>query len=405
MRNTFYAFLSHPWSGVALALVVAALGGVIAWGGRRGRAPVLRVAGRLIAVAGLILLVGAGRGMARVARIRSAHPPVGRLVDVGGYRMHLLAEGRADGKPTVVWLSGSHDAGLELHHLHKAMRAETRSILFDRPGAGWSDVGPYPRTTAREVEELRTLLANAGERPPFVLVGHSYGGLLAANYARRHRGEVAAVILLDPTPPDVFLYLPGGTGPEIPRGLVRASERAGWAALFGLASNPDREVIERDTALVSLLAVIRGQLADVAGALDAGRAAPANFWATASIFREWDDPMEVAELTVYDGELTGLPVYLVVPPGKDPAAPLQLGLTGPTAERAGAFLERARVRYLAVSDRARLIHTPPGMTHNYPYQVPDFVLEVVRGALIESGGPAAGAADGVGAAGEGPIRR
>lgn len=68
---------------------------------------------------------------------------------------------------------------------------------YDRAGYGWSDSGPRPRTTQRVVEELRTLLANAGLRPPFVLLGHSWGGLNMRYFASQHPDEVAGLILMD----------------------------------------------------------------------------------------------------------------------------------------------------------------------------------------------------------------
>ena len=186
----------------------------------------------------------------------------------------------AKGGPTVVWITGSHESGNQLNHLHKAMRQETRSIQFDRPGTGWSDPGPFPRRTGREAEELATLLERAGEPGPFVLIGHSYGGLLAANFARRFPAKTAALIMADGTPPDVFMYLPDGLGPEIPAGIVRRSKAAAWRKLFGLrlGSNSDPGAVPADTALTRLLRTIGERLADISGAIAATSLAPD--WAT-----------------------------------------------------------------------------------------------------------------------------
>ena len=90
----------------------------------------------------------------------------GKLVDVGGDRMHVLAEGEAHGQATVVWMPGAHEAGYALYHLDAGMRREARSILIDRPGSGWSDPGPFPRTTAAEAEEVVRALERAGEKGP-----------------------------------------------------------------------------------------------------------------------------------------------------------------------------------------------------------------------------------------------
>lgn len=88
---------------------------------------------------------------------------------------------------------------------------------------------------------------------------------------------------------------------------------------------------------------------------------------------------------VYDGELGDLPVLVVIP-DEDPSAIIDpLGLGEAAAARAKNFFQRARVRYLEVSTDARLIHTPPGTGHNYPYETPGFVVEVVRGCWRSCG--------------------
>ncbi len=379
MTDTIYSLLSHPWSGLLVAGIVTVLGVLLA----RGRRRWIKFLGYPIIAAGILLAIGAAVAWRRIAKARSAFPPPGQLVDVGGYRMHLLAEGDAKGGPTVVWLVGSHGPGFELYHLHKAIREETRSILFDRPGSGWSDPGPYPRRTSREAEELATLLDRAGEKGPFVLIGHSYGGLLAANFARRYPGKTAALIMADGTPPDVFMYLPDGGGPEIPEGLVRGSRKLAMMKLFGLGAGSGEQMAPADTALARLLKTIDERLSDVNPALKALSAVPD--WATASIFEEWRDPKTVADLVVYDHELGDLPVFVVTPAGKATVAEVRaIGVGDAETDRALKFLEQARMRYVRISSKSELIHTPAGTGHNYPYETPDFLLDVVRRVLADT---------------------
>lgn len=367
--NTIYALLAHSWSGLVIAALVAGLGWLIVRAARWRGYPRVRFAGYAIYALALLLAVGSVVAVVRISWAEAGHPPMGKLVDVGGYRMHIMAEGEAKGGPTLVWIPGGHAPGLALYPFHKAMRNETRSILFDRPGMGWSDTGPFPRRTAREAEELKTLLDNAGERGPFILIGHSYGGLLAANYARRYREKTAAVMLLDATPPDVFTYLPGGGGPNIPAGLARSRGRAAFLKLFGVWSDP----------------VSDESLAEVRGAMRARSAAPASNFASASIIGEWSDPKNVADLLVYDGELGDLPVFVVVPADNDPKdVEQQLGLGGEDLRRALNFLQRSRLRYLSASSKSELIHTPAGTGHNFPFEAPDFVIDTVRRVLARS---------------------
>ncbi|MYK69791.1 MAG: hypothetical protein F4020_09880, partial [Gammaproteobacteria bacterium] len=102
-------------------------------------------AGTLIVLAAgassAVLLWGGITSFIDISRLAFDHPPPGTLVDVGGYHMHVLVEGDAGDGPTVIWIPGGHGQGLALYHLHAAIRDETRSILFDRPGTGWSDPG------------------------------------------------------------------------------------------------------------------------------------------------------------------------------------------------------------------------------------------------------------------------
>lgn len=395
MLTPFYALLSHPWGGVAIAVVVAAIGVLLLLvsrrpraGQRAGRTRLARALGVLVAAFSVFVLAAAAVSMIEIRRLASEHPPPGTLVDVGGYRMHILAEGDAGDGPTVIWIPGGHAQGLALHHLHSAIRGETRSILFDRPGTGWSDPGPYPRRTATEAVELATMLEQAGEEGPFVLAGHSYGGLLAANYARRHPDRTAAVVLLDASPPDAFIYAPA-YGAAALDGLVRDAEQQGLDKIFGGWTNPEIAMAETETEIGEVLRKQRHLLVDVGDAMAANARRPATSFATASIFQEFSRGIvssAAPDLVVYDGELGDMPVLVVIP--DDPADAIidPLGMEEAAARRAKNFFVRMRVRYLEVSSDARLVHTPPGTGHNYPYETPEFVLDVVRQLLAELSG-------------------
>ena len=331
------------------------------------------------------LLWGGITSFIDISRLALSHPPPGTLVDVGGYQLHILAEGDAGDGPTVIWIPGGHGQGLALYHLHAAIRDETRSILFDRPGTGWSDPGPFPRRTALEAEELATLLERAGEAGPFVLAGHSYGGLLAANFARRHPDRTAALVLLDASPPDAFIYAPA-YGAGALEELVRDAERQGLAKVFGGWTDPGDALAETATEIGEIVRNQRRLLAEVGDAVEANRRRPASSFAEASIFREFATDAVSAtapDLMVYDGELGDMPVLVVIPDESAAGIIEPLGMDDASATRAINFFERVRVRYLEVSSNARLIHTPPGTEHNYPYQTPEFVVEVVRDLVAE----------------------
>ena len=388
MLSVFYPLLAHTWGGVLIAVFVGGLGwALLAWGRRSAwvHRGLVKLLGWVFCAGAALLLGAALVTVVTLARLGAKHPPPGELVDVGGYRMHILAEGDDRGGPTVIWIPGAHAQGLALHHLHAAVRGETRSILFDRPGTGWSDPGPFPRRTATEAEELAKLLERAGERGPFILAGHSYGGLLAANFARRYPGRTAALVLLDASPPDAFVYAPVYGAAALEQ-LVRDGEREGLAKLFARWTDPEPALAESEGEIGRILRMQNKLLADVKPAMDANRRRPATSFAQASIFREFGAGTvysTVPDIVVYDGELGDLPVLVVIP-NENPAGIIDpLGLDEAAAERAKNFFQRARVRYLEVSSDTRLIHTPPGTGHNYPYQTPGFVIEVVRGVLAE----------------------
>lgn len=165
-------------------------GGRIRWAGR--------VAAGLICL--LLLLACAGAVYQWVAnyRDRRLNPPPGQLVDVGGYKMHLYCVG--EGSPTVVLDSGLGDSWLAWYKVQPQVAQFTRVCSYDRAGMGWSDPSPKLRTSSVVAQELHTLLHNAGNEPPFVLVAHSFGGLHMRIYASLYRADVVGMILVDATP-------------------------------------------------------------------------------------------------------------------------------------------------------------------------------------------------------------
>jgi pimeloyl-ACP methyl ester carboxylesterase len=128
---------------------------------------------------------------------RRAFPPPGQLVNVGGHTLHIQCTGT--GSPTVVTESGFAGTSLDWSLVQPAVAQTSRICAYDRAGFGWSERGPSPRTSGRIVEELHTLLINAGIPGPYVLVDHSVGGLHALVFASQYGSDVAGLVLLDPT--------------------------------------------------------------------------------------------------------------------------------------------------------------------------------------------------------------
>jgi len=134
------------------------------------------------------------------ARDRRFNPMPGKLIDVGGYRMHIDCSGQ--GSPAVILDSGMGDSYVVWQKVQPQIAKLTETCSYDRAGLGYSDPSSRPRTSRVMAEELHTLLKAAGIAPPYVLVGHSMGGFDVRLYASLYPSEVAGMVLVDASHPD-----------------------------------------------------------------------------------------------------------------------------------------------------------------------------------------------------------
>ena len=122
--------------------------------------------------------------------------PPGRLIDVGGHRLHVVSAG--DGCPPVLLESGIAASSLSWAGVQPAVAEFTRVHAYDRAGLGWSDAPSSPRTFDRIVTELAALRAEVAPSERCVLVGHSFGSFVVRGFAMRHPDAVAGLVLVDP---------------------------------------------------------------------------------------------------------------------------------------------------------------------------------------------------------------
>jgi pimeloyl-ACP methyl ester carboxylesterase len=163
----------------------------------------------LAAALALVLILGVATVLAGAAaknNLVKHYPAPGRLVDVGGYQMHIHCFGQ--GSPTVILEAGLHDFSVFWALVQPEVAEFSRVCVYDRAGFGWSESSPYARTSETMVTELHALLVNADEPGPYVLVGHSFGGALVRLYAHHHPDEVAGMVLVDAAQEELFTRIP-----------------------------------------------------------------------------------------------------------------------------------------------------------------------------------------------------
>lgn len=229
--------------------------------------------------------IGAGYETAAEAVDARAFPMPGQLVDVGGHRLHLHCAG--SGSPTVVLEPGGGEMAANLGRITPTISRTTRVCVYDRAGRGWSDPTGGPQDGVGVATDLRTLLHRAGVPGPYVLAGHSFGGLYVLTFADRYPDEVAGLVLIDSTAPDAT-----SAPATAPRGetdvLKRVSALASTLARFGVGRvyaqlsfgdlpGPSRDRVRASVATASTLrstidefAQASDSMRDAAGLRDLG---------------------------------------------------------------------------------------------------------------------------------------
>jgi pimeloyl-ACP methyl ester carboxylesterase len=193
--------------------------------------------------------VGGGYETLREAADAKAYPMPGQLIDVGGHRLHLSCTGA--GTPTVVLEPGAGGMSSSLGWIAPAVARDTRVCVYDRAGRGWSEPADSAQDGAQIATDLHTLLQRGHVPGPYVLAGHSFGGLYVLTFAARYPDEVAGMVLVDSTAPasaaspGTHSSGDGGSSDGMSRvsALVSSSARLGLGRLyaqFALGSLPPR---------------------------------------------------------------------------------------------------------------------------------------------------------------------
>ena len=304
-------------------------------------------------------------------------PAPGKLIDVGGWKLHLNCSGTRDAlSPLVVLEPGIGDFSVEWSLVQPVIAKTARVCSYDRGGDGWSEMGPHPRTFKQIVYELHTLLDRAGEKPPYVMVGQSYGGWLVRTYRSAYPTEVAGIVLVDAGTDDPERIMPDGSvgrasmlakgvpippiktsGPlrieEIPSNALGAM-RAGIAKTQPHANDPPRDKLPPEAKQMRSWAL--GQIGHIAAGVN---------------------PVEVEEIALLRKERLDTPqVY-----GDMPLIVITRGI--PESDETAAGIEDRRRSHKAIASPSRrgrwLIAEKSG--HHVQIEQPDVVVTAIHDVL------------------------
>lgn len=313
-----------------------------------------RFAGATLVLLIVVYLIGMLYESQAEARDRTRFAPLGKLVDVDGRQAHLYCTGEnQSGSPTVILEAGGGDHLYTWYTLQREISRFTRVCSYDRAGIGWSEAAAGRRTAGQIADELSVLLQTALEPGPYVMVGHSYGGLIARIFAARHPQDVAGLVLIDSTnAEDIVTYAPLLLK-IVPSdvGLASLIQKAGGLRLFGVAPS----LLSESFAFLP---------ADVIPAAQALSLRAGSFWVA---YREMMLMPESAREAVQAGTLGDMPVIVFAT----------------SAEEDDSFPENYLEHFRALSTHSQVSAVDCG--HYVHLERPELVLDAIR-ALVEAEG-------------------
>ncbi len=230
-------------------------------------------------------------------RDRARFPQIGRSVDIGGRTLNIFCSGT--GAPPVIFESGGPGPGLEWEAFQPEVAKFTQACWYDRAGEGWSDFGPFPRTSVAISRDLHALLKNAGVPPPYVFAGASFGGLNSRVYGGLYPNEVAGMVLIDSAHEDELTRAPkfflGHTAPRyLWHPLELAFEAAGFVGLLRLTqSSPTPGKDPAQMTQDEIIKALRQRPKSIVGNTSAGIVLPESYAEASYVTKIGDFPLIV----------------------------------------------------------------------------------------------------------------
>jgi len=184
----------------------------------------------LVIIFGLLILGACYQAIA-TRRDKRRFPAPGQRVDVGGHRLHVNVMGEDKGSPTVILEAGMASISSNWGWVQQEIAKTTRVVTYDRAGLGWSDPGTKPLDAAKSARELHTALERMDIGGPYVLAGHSYGGLVVRMFTELYPNEVAGMVLVDSSHPDQWMHIPASKGGQT---VAVGNRITAWLARFSI---------------------------------------------------------------------------------------------------------------------------------------------------------------------------
>ncbi len=305
-------------------------------------------------------------------------PPPGSMVEIDGCKLHLKQQG--SGQPVVVLEAGIAATSISWSPVQTRLAQFSTVCSYDRAGLGWSELrrgGPHPFTLEQMTGELEALLRKSGLAAPYVLVGHSFGGLLVRAFAHAYPEQVAGLVMVDP----VSLTYWGG-GNQVNAFLIRAgarlSRRGALLARFGLPRAALSLLNAGGHWLPSLIGRVTARQATGLMQNLAGEVAKLPRELHSVVRAHWSRPKGFIAMAEY---LEALPACAAA--GLKMSLPAKIPVTILSAESATAEELREREAWAAQSERGRHVQIP-GTGHWLLWERPELVADAVREIVNQS---------------------
>jgi pimeloyl-ACP methyl ester carboxylesterase len=186
--------------------------------------------GTVMVLAGLAGIGAIYQALATRADQRTYLPP-GQLVDLGGRKLHMLVKGQENGHPTVLLEAGIAGFSSNWAWVQDELAQSTRVVAYDRAGLGWSDPSPETQDARQSAQDLHAALQKVGIHEPYVIVGHSYGGLVVRAFTDLYPDEVVGMVLVDASHPEQWTHIPASRGG---RTVAVANRVTGYLVSLGI---------------------------------------------------------------------------------------------------------------------------------------------------------------------------